>query len=153
MIELPEITFWWWWIFALFLLLLEIMVPGAFFIWMGVSAGIMGFLAWIFPGMSTQVEILLFSVLSVASVLIWRAYLKKSPPKNDQPTLNLRGSQYIGRHLTLSEPIINGMGKVKIDDTTWKVNGPDCPAGTIVKVVSLSNTILRVEIYKPSKEL
>ncbi|MCG8379509.1 MAG: NfeD family protein, partial [Proteobacteria bacterium] len=58
---------------------------------------------------------------------------------------NRRGEQYVGRIFTLEEPIVNGVGKVKVDDSTWKVMGVDMPAGTKVRVLSVDGTILNVE--------
>ncbi|HHO67888.1 MAG TPA: NfeD family protein, partial [Gammaproteobacteria bacterium] len=63
----------------------------------------------------------------------------------DQPTLNRRGEQYIGRVFTLETPLVNGMGKIRIDDTTWKIEGPDCEPGTRIRVTGVDGTILKVE--------
>ncbi len=38
-------------------------------------------------------------------------------------TLNRRGEQLLGRNATLSEPIVNGRGQLKIDDTVWRCGG------------------------------
>jgi hypothetical protein len=39
--------------------------------------------------------------------------------ESDQPKLNRRGEQYVGRTFTLEEPIVNGHGKIRVDDSTW----------------------------------
>ena len=59
--------------------------------------------------------------------------------------LNRRGEQYVGRRLTLDEPIVNGRGQVKVDNSTWRVEGADLPAGTPVIVTGVRGTILNVE--------
>jgi len=46
---------------------------------------------------------------------------------------------------TIDEPIVNGVGTVRIDDTVWRVSGPDCPAGSRVKVASADGANLMVE--------
>jgi membrane protein implicated in regulation of membrane protease activity len=48
----------------------------------------------------------------------------------------------------LQVPIVDGQGKVKVDDSTWKIEGEDCPAGTKVKIVSLNNVVFKVEIVQ-----
>jgi membrane protein implicated in regulation of membrane protease activity len=58
--------------------------------------------------------------------------------------LNRRAEVYIGRTFTLERPIIDGRGRLRVDDTMWLVEGPDLPAGTRVQVTSVSNTLLRV---------
>jgi membrane protein implicated in regulation of membrane protease activity len=150
---LKEIGYWHWWVCGFILLALETFVPGAFFLWIGISALLVGGIVWLLPTFSIEWQTLVFSLLSIITVWIWKFYLKKNPTKSDQPMLNRRGFQYQGRVLTLNEPIINGLGKVKIDDTTWKVEGPDCPKGTKVKVIDIDGTILKVEpILKDKKK-
>ena len=88
----------------------------------------------------------IFAVLSVASIVAWRSYYTKNPIITDEPLLNRRGEQYVGRVITLKEPIIDGQGKVQVDDSTWKIEGEDCPVGTKIKVVSINNVIFQVEM-------
>jgi len=41
-------------------------------------------------------------------------------------------------------PIVDGRGRVRVDDTVWLVEGPDLPAGARVQVTGVANTLLRV---------
>jgi membrane protein implicated in regulation of membrane protease activity len=50
----------------------------------------------------------------------------------------------VGRVFTLEKPIVNGVGTVKIDDTVWRVQGPEAPAGSRVKIVDAEGASLRV---------
>ena len=63
----------------------------------------------------------------------------------DQPFLNRRADAFIGREFTLDKPIVSGSGTVKIDDTIWRLSGPDCPGGSRVKVVRADAATLVVE--------
>jgi len=47
---------------------------------------------------------------------------------------------------TLDAPSINGIGKIRIDDSTWKIEGTDCPSGTKVRDAGIENTVLKVEV-------
>lgn len=146
MIEfLSTLEFWHWWIAAALLIILEILAPGAFFLWMGISAGIVGLLLLVTPAISWELQLFVFTVLSIISVIAWRVYLKKNPIESDAPTLNRRGQQYVGRVFTLTEAIVNGVGKIKVDDTLWKVSGKDVPVGKGVRVIEVDGVILRVE--------
>ena len=50
MIEwLQQVEFWHWWILGVGLVIIEIVAPGAFFLWLGVSAGATGLVLLIFP--------------------------------------------------------------------------------------------------------
>ena len=141
---LGAVEFWHWWVFAVVLIVLEIFAPTTVFLWMGVSAGFVGVALWLFP-MGWEYQWLLFAVAAVVSAVAWRVYLTKHPTRTTRPTLNRRGEQLIGRSLTLSEPIIDGVGKVRINDTAWKIAGPDMPKGTRVTIAGVQGTVLRVE--------
>ncbi len=149
-----DIIYWHWLILAVVMIILEILIPGAYFLWMGVSAIFVGALMYVFPEMVFLVQILIFAVLSVISVVMYKSYRKKNPIVTDEPALNRRGEKYIDQKFTLTEPIINGEGKIKVDDSTWKIVGMDMPAGMVVRVVAVEGTTLKVEamtsIIKPA---
>lgn len=141
---LQEASYWHWWVLGVLLLILEIISPAVFFLWMGISAGVVGLLVLIVPSMAWELQLVLFAAFSVASVMLWRRYLYKHPIESDQPKLNRRGEQYIGRTFTLEEPIVNGQGKIKVDDSIWKISGEDCPSGTKVQVNGVNGVVLIV---------
>jgi len=137
--------FWHWWIGGLVLLILEMFVPGTFFLWMGVAAGFVGLLVWLWPAMPIEYQIIVFAVDSVVNIVAWKLYEKRRPVRTDQPALNRRGEQYVGRRFTLDDPIVNGVGHLRVDDTRWRIEGPDLPAGSTVLVTGVDGTVLRVE--------
>jgi inner membrane protein len=139
------LVFWYWWVLAVICLVVEIIIPAFFFLWMSVSALITGIIVWLIPAISTEVQILIFSVLAMTAIIGWRVYGKKYTIESDQPLLNKRGSQYIGRVFNLHEAIENGEGKIKVDDTIWKVHGVDCDIKTKVKVIASRGTVFDVE--------
>lgn len=129
--------FWKWWILAGILLILESVAPGFIFLWMGIAAGIVGLIAWLVPSLHPYMAWVLFAVLSLASILTW-LYIRK-PQSKFSGVLNKRGQEYVGRNLTLTAPIVNGMGKIQLGDTFWTIIGPDCPVGTTVTITALEN--------------
>ncbi|MCK6449918.1 MAG: NfeD family protein [Alphaproteobacteria bacterium] len=139
------LLFWHWWILAAALIVLEMIVPGVFMLWLGIAAGVTGLAAFVAPGIIWQVQGLIFAVLSVASVWAWRSYQRRHPTESDRPMLNLRAQQYIGRRLVLDQPIVNGRGNARVGDSSWRVEGPDLPAGTPVVVTGVDGTLLKVE--------
>ncbi len=142
------LVFWYWWVFAVICLVIEMVIPAFFFLWMSVSALITGIIVWLIPGISTDIQILIFSMLAIVAIVVWRIYGKKITIDTDQPLLNRRGSQYVGRTFNLYEAIENGEGKIKVDDTIWKVHGEDCDINTKVKVIASRGTVFDVEIVK-----
>ncbi len=141
---LDNIVFWHWWIIAGVLLILELTAPAFFFLWLGIAAAATGLIVLVFPGLSLETQLVLFSILSVVAVIAWRKYRETHPPETDQPNLNRRGAQYVGRTFTLDRPIENGVGKVTVDDSTWRVKGPDLPAGTRVRVNAVEGVVFVV---------
>jgi len=139
---------WNWIVLGIVLLLLELLTPGIFFIWLGIAALIVGALA-LFPGtvlaFGWQAQIILFLVLSVVSVLIGRRYFSAQSEESDQPLLNRRGEQLIGQTATLKEPIVDGHGRIHLGDTLWRIKGPDMKAGTRVRVTGFEEGTLVVK--------
>lgn len=141
-----HIIYWHWLILAVILIILEILIPGGYFLWMGVSAAAVGGVMFVFPETFALVQVLIFAVLSVTTVMLYKSYQKNNPVVTDEPALNRRGEQYIGRIFTLTEPIVNGVGKIKVDDSSWKINGANAEAGTRVRIVAVDGATFKVEV-------
>ncbi|TWH23443.1 MULTISPECIES: NfeD family protein [unclassified Aminobacter] len=140
---------WSWMVIGVALLALEVMSPGVYLLWFGVAAiltGLLSFQLWDFAFWGWQMQVLAFLILSLASVLIGRRLFPATGADDtDQPLLNQRDRQLVGRLATLTEPIVNGHGRVRIGDTLWRVTGEDMAEGTRVRVVAAENGELRVE--------
>jgi inner membrane protein len=140
------ILYWHWWVAGLSLLIVETFLPGAIFLWLGISAILVGGLVLIAPGIDWQVQFVLFSVLSVAAIVLWRRYHPaRQETDAEVPALNRRGESYVGRVFTLDQPIVNGTGKLRVDDSQWRIVGTDVPAGAKVRVVQADGANLHVE--------
>ncbi len=137
-----------WWILGVVLLAAELAAPGVFLIWIGAAAIVIGLLSlalWETAFWGWQVQLLLFAALSGAFALAGRRFYSSRNQATDEPNLNRRGESLVGRTATLHEPIAEGRGRIRLDDTWWSVMGPDLPAGTQVKVVAASGRDLKVE--------
>jgi membrane protein implicated in regulation of membrane protease activity len=139
------LLFWHWWILALVLIIIEMMAPGFFLMWIGAAAAVTGLVTMIAPSLPWQAQFVLFGVLAIASVVGARYYFKRNPIETTDSTLNKRGAQYIGRTFSLEEAIVNGFGKVRVGDSVWRAEGPDLPAGDRVKVIGVDGAALKVE--------
>ena len=142
---LNQIEFWHWLIAAVLMIIVEMVIPAAWFLWMGISAFAVGLLLYFLPDLPLLIQIIIFGALSVSTLVLYKWRQKANPYEKDLPNLNRRGEQYVGRILTLDAPIVNGVGKVRIDDSTWKVRGMDMPVGSKVRVLSVEGTSLNVE--------
>ena len=143
-----QVEYWHWLVFGLVLLILEMFAPGAIMLWFGVGALVVGVLQLLMPGiMPPEVQWLVFSIVSVASLILWKQYAKKHKldQDDDSGTLNQRSKSLVGREFNLSNAIENGVGKVKVGDSYWRVQGPDLAEGQKVKVVGYEGATLLVE--------
>ena len=134
---------WTWMIVGVALLALEIAAPGAFFLWFGLAAIAVGVLS-LFVAVPWQAQLLIFVVLATLVVLIGRRYFSRAGDDQVSTGLNQRGQRLVGTIVVLSEPIVDGKGRVRIDDTTWRVIGPNMVSGTRVRVVHADGALLTV---------
>ncbi len=139
-----EMEYWTWWLIGLGLVVIEMLVPGVVFLWLGIAAFLVGLVMVFVPDLAVTWQIGMFAALSVVSIVLGRMWLKRNPIETDDATLNRRGEQYVGQAFTLDDAIINGKGKLKVDDTTWRVEGEDLAEGTRVTVTGVDGVILRV---------
>jgi membrane protein implicated in regulation of membrane protease activity len=134
-----------WWLLALLLIGAEILAPGFFMLWIGIAAAVMGLIVLIVPDLMFPMEVVLFVLLSLASCfLYWKFIRHVRDTLTDQPLLNRRAEQYIGRKYILDSAIVNGHGKARVGDSLWMVEGPELPAGSPIEVVSVDGTTLKV---------
>jgi membrane protein implicated in regulation of membrane protease activity len=77
-------------------------------------------------------------------VVIGRLVFAGIRDQSNKVRLNRRAEIYLGRTFTLERPIVDGRGRLRVDDTVWLVEGPDLPAGARVQVIGVDNTLLRV---------
>ncbi|MCP4697195.1 MAG: NfeD family protein [Gammaproteobacteria bacterium] len=150
MLENIHPTHWHWWILCVALLILEVLLPGIFFFWLAIAAGVAGLLVLLIPELAFEYQLLIFSVASVMSVAAMRMYFSKHPGESDAPTLNAGPEQHLGKTVLVSDDINSGIGRVRLNGSTWQVEGPDCPAGSRVKIVAVDGIRFKVEAVSPN---
>lgn len=123
----------------------ELVVPGAFLLWIGFGAVTLGLLE-LLVFIPFEWSLVLFAALAVGYSIVGR-YVYGGLSTGGDSQLNSRADALVGRELSLIEPIVNGEGKAKVLDSIWRVAGPDLPAGARVRVtgVAASGMVLEVE--------
>ncbi|KFE57903.1 NfeD family protein [Pseudomonas syringae] len=142
---LQNLSFWDWLGLGTVLLILEVFGAGGYLLWMGVAAAAVGVLTFVLPAMAWTVQFLLFAVLSVMTAVYWWRRQRTVNRPSDQPGLNMRGQELIGRTFVVHDAIVEGRGKIKVGDGVWIVTGPDTSVGSQVRVIGQDGAILRVE--------
>lgn len=136
---------WSWLIVGLVLMALEAVMPGVFMMWLGLAALIVGALAFAFPA-RWQMQIVAFALISLAMVPLWRHFARRALRSQDNKFLNRRTKELVGQVATLEKPIVDGVGTIRLGDTVWRVEGPELPAGTRVKIEHADGARLRVNV-------
>lgn len=134
---------WSWVVAGLILLALELVVPGGVLVWLGGAALITGFAA-LFINIFWPLQFVIFGVLALVSIWLWLRF-RGPGVVSDRPFLNQRASRFIGQEAVLDEPIRDGFGRLSLDDTVWRVQGPDLAAGSRVRIVEADGALLKVE--------
>ena len=134
-----------WAALSLLLIAAEVMAPGVFMLWLGIAAGVVCFVVLLFPGIPLLWQAASFIVLSFVSIWVYRRYFRQDAERNDQPLLNRRAEQFIGKVFVLDSALADGTGRIRVGDAYWTVTGPDLPAGTKVRVIAADSMTLKVQ--------
>lgn len=143
-----ELGPWNWMVLGFVLLALEIFVPGVFLVWIGIAAiaiGALSFFVWDAAFWTWQIQVLAFLAAALAAAWFGYRFYRRGDTPTDEPLLNQRARQLVGRTGTLEHPIRNGRGRLKLGDTWWSIVGPDAAPGVQVRVCDVRDGDLVVE--------
>ncbi|CAM4447888.1 MAG: Inner membrane protein YbbJ [Legionellaceae bacterium] len=142
---IDNLTPWQWLAISLVFILVELLLTSGFLLGIALSAMLVGLLKFIFPELTGLLQLFIFGMTACLTSFIGYFYFRKPFIHNKQTfILNRRNEQYIGREFILSEPIINGIGRIKVDDGMWRIKGPELKAGTTVRVTGTDGMFLIV---------
>lgn len=142
---------WNWFIAGVLLMALETLIPGVHFLWFGLSAVVVGFLLFLFSAigadeaMSLPWQLVLFAVISVATVFLVRRFANAQDVESEDKDLNQRSAQYFGRVVVVEDAITGGRGRVRVGDTLWVATGADAEKGARVRITGAHGTVFTVE--------
>ena len=143
---IDSLTHWHWLILGMALLIAEMLGAGGFLIGVAIASRVMGAVVAFFD-LHWHTQLILFAVMSVAFTLIYWKKFRTFNEGTDQPMLNDRAAQLVGRKVKASEAIVNGQGKIQIDDTFWKVKcDGEVEAGGLVDIVGHDGMVLEVKV-------
>lgn len=122
---------------------LEILLPGAFMIWLSAASLATAVVALFLPD-GSAVQLAVFALFTLVALFASRQWKKRHPIASDDPALNRMGLRLVGERVIVAEPIVGGRGKVHLRDGVWLAEGPDAPEGAVVQVEAVDGAILRV---------
>jgi inner membrane protein len=136
---------WLWLVAGILLVALEALVPGIYFLWIGVAAIATGLITFVLP-LPLPMQLVVASVLGIASIYVGNLIQKRQKDEvTDSPFLHERGKAMIGKVFVLEQAISQGAGAVRVGDSVWRVTGPDIDAGARVRVTGIDGGTLMVE--------
>lgn len=140
---------WMWLVTGVLLCAAEALAPGIFLLWLGLAALATGLTAFVVsPG--ADWTLIIFGLYAVVSLLVGRKVYGSQEKVGDRPFLNRRADSLIGRTFVLEGDLAGGEGRMRVNDSVWRVRGPDLPAGTHVRVLAVEDgVVLRVEGVTP----
>lgn len=146
---LVELSVGTWLILAAVLLLIEIVLGVGFFIGLAIASALMAIISFFEPHMSWQLQLGIFAISSIIATIAYWQVFKKFNNTTDQPLLNNRMEQLIGRRWLLSDDVVTGEGVQQIGDTVWKVKSQQrLSAGELVEVYGVEGSLLLIRPVK-----
>ncbi|MEL0609932.1 NfeD family protein [Vibrio echinoideorum] len=143
---LEQVNHWHWLAFGLALLALELVGTAGYFLWIGISAMLVGALLGALP-IGWQMQWLSFASFSLITTwLWWRRQLSNDKQSDANRDLNQREKQLVGQTVRLTEDIQRGNCRIKVGDSSWSARASqDIQSGTEIKIVALDGIILIIE--------
>jgi membrane protein implicated in regulation of membrane protease activity len=141
-----DLLWWHWVVFGIFLITSEIFMGTFLMLGLGVAAMIVGATDNLFS-LSLEVELSLWIILSLISIVLWFKYLKdNSVEYSGQSNYSLTTQGVVEESIEA-----NGRGKVKFDtpvlgNTIWHATSKeDIPKGSRIKIVEIKGQLIVVE--------
>jgi|WetSurMetagenome_2_1015567.scaffolds.fasta_scaffold1090218_1 inner membrane protein len=139
-----------WFIVGLVLLLSELAIPGFIIMFFGVGAWIVAILLWLGIGLSFSLQLFIFLIGSLGSLVLFRRYGKKYfKGRVNASTQSLEDVK--GEKVTVVADIVpNSLdGKVEFHGTIWNAESDVAISkGSVVEVIERNNLTLKVKEVK-----
>lgn len=130
--------------------LAELAAPGVFLIFLAAAALITGITTLAVPGLPLLLQLVSFTLWSIATMAIGRRWYVEFPVPSADPQLNDRAARLVGTTVTVIEPITSGEGRVRVADGVWPAAGADAPAGARLRITAVQGATLIVEPLPPA---
>lgn len=130
-------------------MVLEIVVPGIYLIWLALAALVTGVMV-LMIALPLVAQVLIFAIAALILVLDAHRFLKDKPIAEADPMMNRRGARMVGGNGLFTAAIINGAGRVKLGDSEWIAHGPDMALGAQGRVIGADGAIVLVEPIEPA---
>lgn len=135
---------WLWMIGGVLLLILEVIAPGFFLVFIGVAAIATGLFAALFD-LGAAPQFALFALYSLIAVMVGRRFYSVRGLESTDPLLNDRAARMMGRSVLAVTAIDDHSGRVKVGDSEWSARGGPAEPGQRVVITGVEGNCLIVE--------
>ena len=135
---------WLWMIGGVLLLIMELIAPGFFLVFIGASALATGFFAVAF-GLGLVPQLGLFALYSVIAVMVGRRFYNVRGIESSDPHLNDRAARMVGRSVVVVTSVDEHSGRVRVGDSEWSARGGPAQPGERVRITGVEGNCLIVE--------
>ncbi len=134
---------WVWGIVGIALLILEVLAPGFFLVFLGAAAIATGLFTLMFD-LGIAPQLVLFVIYTVLAVLIGKRWYGEPDTPNALGGLNDPAKRLVGKTATVVDPIDEHGGRVKLGDSEWSARGGPAATGDRVEIVNVEGNCLLV---------
>jgi inner membrane protein len=134
---------WGWLSLAAVAAALEILIPGAYMIWLAAAALATALTAAAVP-LTIDGQLAAFAVWILVALLASRNLRGRKLLAGSNSGLNRHGVRVTGQAAIVTQAIEGGRGRVRLGDIEWIAEGPDAPVGTRLRVEGTDGAILKV---------
>lgn len=141
----PELI---WILVGIILFVMELGIPGLVVFFFGFGACVVGVVCF-FVEMSINTQLLMFTAVSVGSLIVLRKWLKSTFIGHvvDRQNRSENLDEYLGQRVVVKEGISKGVvGKVEFHGTNWEAESDEeLVEGTVAEIIGKDNITLKVK--------
>ena len=138
---------WLWLIGGVLLLILEVIAPGFFLVFLGAAAIATGLFTVLF-NLGAAAELALFALYAVIAVLVGRRFYANRSADSTDPLLNDRAGRLVGKVVTVVATVDDQNGRVRVGDSEWSARGGPAAVGERVRITGVEGNCLTVEAHR-----
>ena len=134
---------WLWLIGGVLLLIMEVIAPGFFLVFIGAAAIATGLFTVLFD-LGSASQFALFALYAIIAVMLGRRFYANRTADSADPLLNDRAGRLVGRVVTVVEAVDDQSGRVRVGDSDWSARGGPADVGTRVRITGVDGKCLKV---------
>lgn len=135
-----------WIVSGIILLIVETIIPVAYFLWFGISCFILSLMTY-FVNLSDIQQAIIYALSTPLIVVLGRRFVPIHINDRHEKNINKKIQNLLGKEVVLEDNLKTTL-QIKIDETLWTISGTNAVKGSTVKIIDFENNRLIVETVK-----